>query len=89
MRARDMGIVLGTAADGTPECHYRCPGVRVGHRTLIEGDAVRTGVTIILPHEGDPGSEPVFAGAHTLNGNGEMTGLEWVRESGMLARRWP
>ena len=31
-----------------------------------------------------PGREPVFAGAHRLNGNGELTGLEWVRESGML-----
>jgi len=39
---------------------------------------------VILPHDGDPGREPVFAGSHTLNGNGEMTGLEWVRESGML-----
>ena len=44
----------------------------------------RSGVTVILPHEGDPGAEPVFAGTHTLNGNGEMTGLEWIREAGTL-----
>jgi D-aminopeptidase len=44
---------------------------------------VRTGVTVILPRD-DVWSRPVFAGTHRLNGNGEMTGLEWVRESGML-----
>lgn len=60
------------------------PGVRVGHATLIEGDSVRTGVTVVFPHEGNPWEEPVFAGPHRLNGNGELTGLEWIRESGML-----
>ena len=60
------------------------PGVRVGHRTLVEGTDVRTGVTVVFPHDGDPGEDPVFAGAHRLNGNGELTGLEWVRESGLL-----
>jgi D-aminopeptidase len=53
--------------------------VRVGHTTLVEGDAVRTGVTVVVP-----GELPLFAGAHRLNGNGELTGLEWVRESGLL-----
>jgi D-aminopeptidase len=68
------------------------PGVRVGHTTLISGDGplvvgegpIRTGVTVVVPHEGDPFMEPVFAGCHRLNGNGELTGLEWVRESGLL-----
>ena len=68
-------------------------GVRVGHTTLIRGDGplrrgegpVRTGVTVVIPHDGTVWTEPVFAGTHRLNGNGEMTGLEWVRESGMLA----
>jgi len=54
-------------------------GVRVGHTTLIEGDSVRTGVTMVVPPE-----TPLFAGCHRLNGNGELTGLEWVRESGFL-----
>ena len=54
-------------------------GVRVGHTTLIEGDDVRTGVTVVVPP-----ALPVFAGAHRLNGNGELTGLEWIRESGLL-----
>jgi D-aminopeptidase len=45
---------------------------------------VRTGVTVVVPHDGDVWTEPVFAGAHRLNGNGELTGLEWIREAGML-----
>jgi D-aminopeptidase len=53
--------------------------VRVGHTTLIEGDSVRTGVTVVVPPK-----TPLFAGCHRLNGNGELTGLEWVRESGAL-----
>ena len=60
------------------------PGVRVGHATIVEGDAVRTGVTVVHPHEGNAWEEPVFAGPHRLNGNGELTGLEWIRESGLL-----
>ena len=68
------------------------PGVLVGHATLVEGDGplvvgegpIRTGVTIVVPHEDRAWTEPVFAGCHRLNGNGELTGLEWVRESGTL-----
>ena len=54
-------------------------GMRVGHSTIIEGDDVRTGVTVVVP-----GELPLFAAPFRLNGNGEMTGLEWVRESGLL-----
>jgi len=46
---------------------------------------VRTGVTVVVPRDGDPWTQPVFAGSHTLNGNGELTGLEWIRETGLLA----
>jgi D-aminopeptidase len=68
------------------------PSVRVGHTTLIEGEGplrrgegpIRTGVTLVIPHDGDVWTEPVFAGAHRLNGNGELTGLEWIREAGLL-----
>ena len=83
-RARELGIGIGTLPTGAQNAITDVPGVRVGHTTLVEGDSVRTGVTVIYPHEGNPWEEPVFAGAHRLNGNGELTGLEWVRESGML-----
>jgi D-aminopeptidase len=91
MRAREAGIVIGEGTPGPKNAITDVAGVRVGHTTLIEGDGplevgrgpIRTGVTVILP-PGPLWSEPLFAGAHRLNGNGELTGLEWVRESGML-----
>ena len=83
-RARELGILVGLGKPGPANAITDVAGVRVGHTTLVEGDEVRTGVTVVFPHEGDPGAEPVFAGAHRLNGNGELTGLEWIRESGQL-----
>src|SRR5579859_4227996 len=92
MRARDYGIVIGALATGPHNAITDVQGVRVGFTTLIEEEGalvmgrgpIRTGVTVILPHEGNFWKEPLFAGCHRLNGNGEMTGLEWVKESGML-----
>ena len=83
-RARDLGIIIGALSPGPADAITDVAGVRVGHTTLIEGQSVRTGITVVLPHDGNPGSDPLFAGCHRLNGNGEMTGLEWVRESGLL-----
>jgi D-aminopeptidase len=54
-------------------------GVRVGHCTVLRDPDVRTGVTVVVPPD-----LPLFAGSHVLNGNGEVTGLAWVRESGQL-----
>jgi D-aminopeptidase len=92
MRARDLGIVIGRGQPGPNNGITDVAGVRVGHTTLIAGDGplvtgtgpIRTGVTVVVPHDGDPWTEPVFAGCHRLNGNGELTGLEWIRESGQL-----
>jgi D-aminopeptidase len=79
VRARDLGIEIGDLEPGPLNAITDVGGTRVGHTTLIEGDDVRTGVTVVLPEP-----LPAFAGAHRLNGNGELTGLEWVRESGLL-----
>jgi D-aminopeptidase len=84
VRARELGIVIGSGEPGPANAITDVVGVRVGHATLVEGDDVRTGVTVVFPHDGEPSSDPVFAGTHRLNGNGELTGLEWVRESGLL-----
>ena len=92
MRARDLGIVIGHGRPGPANAITDVPGVRVGHATIIRGDGplvvgtgpVRTGVTMVVPHDGDVFTEPLFAGNHTLNGNGELTGLEWIREAGLL-----
>ncbi len=82
-RARGLGVRIGGLPSGRWNAITDVAGVRVGHVTLIDGDAVRTGVTVIVPAD-EVGRALVFAGCHRLNGNGEMTGLEWVRESGML-----
>jgi D-aminopeptidase len=79
MRTRELGIRLGDQEPGPLDAITDVEGVRVGHTTLIEGEAVRTGVTVVVPPK-----EPLFAAPFRLNGNGEMTGLEWVRESGFL-----
>jgi D-aminopeptidase len=79
VRARELGIEIGEGSPGPLNAITDVAGVRVGHATLIEGDDVRTGVTVIVPSGG-----PHFAGSHRLNGNGELTGLAWVRESGFL-----
>ncbi|MEA2486035.1 MAG: D-aminopeptidase [Actinomycetota bacterium] len=92
MRARDLGIVTGALPPGEHNAITDVAGIRVGHTTLIEGEGalrvgegpVRTGVTVVIPHEGRYWEEPLFAGCHRLNGNGELTGLEWIRESGLL-----
>jgi L-aminopeptidase/D-esterase-like protein len=58
-------------------------GVEVGHRTLIQGDKVRTGVTVVWPR-GKAKNDPVFGGFFSQNGNGDMTGTHWLTESGFL-----
>ena len=90
-RARDLGVPF----DGTPgelNAITDVPGVEVGQTTLIEGEGklvvgkgpVRTGVTAILPLGKTGANTPVPAAMFSFNGNGEMTGSEWVEESGFL-----
>ena len=90
-RASDLGVRIGTGTPGPLDAITDVAGVRVGHTTIVRGDGplrvgegpVRTGVTVVVPCQ-DVGQHLVFAGCHRLNGNGELTGLEWVRESGVL-----
>jgi len=82
MRARELGLPL-PGCTGQHNAITDVPGVAVGYTTLIEGDAVRTGVTAILPR---PDVEvSCAAGWFSLNGNGEMTGTTWLTESGRTA----
>jgi D-aminopeptidase len=93
MRAREAGLQIGLLEPGPLDAITDVAGVRVGHETLIAGDGplvvgtgpVRTGVTAIVPRPEHAWDVPVFAGCHTLNGAGEMTGLEWLRECGTLS----
>jgi D-aminopeptidase len=85
VRTRDLGVVVGEHPTGPHNAITDVAGVRVGHATIeqVGPPAVHTGVTVVVPHC-DIWGEPVFAGAHRLNGSGELTGLEWIRESGEL-----
>jgi D-aminopeptidase len=93
VRARELGIRIGDLSPGALDAITDVEGVRVGHSTIVRGEGplvvgegpVRTGVTVVCPREGLARDEPVFAGSHRFNGNGEMTGLEWIREAGVLA----
>jgi D-aminopeptidase len=86
-RLRDLGIATGTLPPGPWNAITDVPGVRVGTTTLIRNDPsiVRTGVTAIWPRGPDLWTDAVFAGIHSFNGNGEMTGSAWIAEQGMLA----
>ncbi len=84
-RLRDLGIVTGTVPPGPCNAITDVAGVRVGLCTLIEDDphVIRTGVTAIWPRP-DVWTDAVFAGTHSFNGNGEMTGLPWIAEQGLV-----
>jgi D-aminopeptidase len=90
-RARSLGL----AFEGQPGPHNAItdvPGVAVGYTTKISGEGplvvgqgpVRTGVTAILPRGKAKASIPCHAASFALNGNGEMTGLAWIEEAGLL-----
>jgi D-aminopeptidase len=91
LRARALGIVIGSYAPGPLNAITDVAGVTVGQTTLISGDGplkpgqgpVRTGVTVVVPRA-DVWHKKVPAGSFVLNGTGEMTGLAWVGESGFL-----
>jgi D-aminopeptidase len=83
-RARSLGIHL----HGTPgrwNAITDVPGVQVGYTTLIQDESVRTGVTAIHPRGQGGAGDPVAAGFFSQNGNGEMTGVSWVSESGSFS----
>jgi L-aminopeptidase/D-esterase-like protein len=89
-RGRDLGIPF-PGKTGPNNAITDIPGIAVGHVTLIEGEGklipgkgpIRTGVTAILPRP-KGNWDPVFAATFNLNGNGDMTGINWIKESGFL-----
>jgi D-aminopeptidase len=86
-RLRDLGITTGTLPPGRWNAITDVIGVRVGCVTLAHDtpSVVRTGVTAIWPRGPELWTDAVFAGIHSFNGNGEMTGWAWIAEQGMLA----
>ncbi|MGI6207038.1 MAG: P1 family peptidase [Anaerolineae bacterium] len=85
-RLRSLGITIGVLPPGEHNAITDVPGVTVGHVTLNydQPRVARTGVTVVLPRGEDTQTDFAFAGYHSLNGCGEMTGIAWVEESGLL-----
>lgn len=84
VRARTLGIAPGIFSPGPLNAITDVPGVRVGQLTVDAGDSVRTGITAIFPHEGNPFLERVPAAMHVGNGFGKLLGVTQVRELGEL-----
>ncbi len=82
-RIRDYGITVGHLPTGTYNKITDVPGVRVGHAT-IDTDRQKTGVTVILPAEGNLFTHPLTAACHVINGYGKSAGLMQVQELGTL-----
>ena len=94
VRARDLGIAIGTMTPGPLNAITDVASVIVGHSTVVRGSGalrvgegpVRTGVTAVLPRK-DIWFNAVFGATHTLNGDGEMTGIHWIRDLRRLRTR--
>ncbi|MCW3992658.1 MAG: P1 family peptidase, partial [Candidatus Bathyarchaeota archaeon] len=84
VRAREFGIEMGLLETGRLNAITDVEGVGVGHSTLIEGDNIRTGVTAIVPHQGNPFEEKVTAAVDLFNAYGKATGLPQVMFEGVI-----
>lgn len=82
-RIRDYGIEIGRLKPGALNAITDVEGVTVGHVTLSKGD-MQTGVTAILPHQGNIFKEKVIAASHIINGFGKTTGTIQINELGTL-----
>jgi D-aminopeptidase len=85
-RLRELGLTIGSLPTGTFNAITDVAGVKVGYCTLIRDTphVVRTGITAIWPRGSEIWTDYVFAGTFSFNGNGEMTGLPWIAEQGLL-----
>ena len=83
-RVRELGYSVGRFAPGALNAIVDVPGVLVGHRTLIEGERLRTGVTAILPHGGNLYEEKVLGAHHAVNAYGKAAGLTQLAELGTI-----
>jgi D-aminopeptidase len=83
-RVRELGVTPGVLPTGRWNAITDVPGVRVGHRTIVEGDAIRTGITAILPHDGNLFQRKVPGAVHVGNGFGKAAGFLQVRELGNI-----
>ena len=83
-RAREAGIVIGILPTGPLNAITDVAGVKVGQVTIIEGANIRTGVTAILPHEGNLYQDKVPAGFSVGNAYGKFMGSTQIKELGEI-----
>jgi len=83
-RARDLGLAPGVFTPGALNAITDVAGVRVGHTTLIEGDHIRTGVTVVVPHAGNVFQDKVPGAVFVGNAFGKLAGSTQVDELGTI-----
>ena len=83
-RARDLGIKIGVFETGELNAITDVKGVTIGHKTLIQGENIRTGVTAIIPHQKNLYQHKVPAAIYIGNGFGKLTGYSQVKELGNI-----
>jgi len=83
-RPGDYGLTIGILKTGKYNAITDVPGVKVGHVTIIQGDSINTGVTAILPYDGNIFQNKVPAAIHIGNGFGKLTGFPQVEELGNI-----
>ncbi|HSI66164.1 MAG TPA: P1 family peptidase [Planococcus sp. (in: firmicutes)] len=82
-RIRDYGVEIGKLGAGPRNAITDVEGVTVGHVTLSDGNS-QTGVTAILPHQGNVFKEKLIASSHVINGFGKTMGTIQMQELGTL-----
>ena len=96
-RATDLGLQIGLLPAGPLNALTDLEGVTVGHVSLISGDGplrigegpVRTGVTVIVPHQGNIFRNKITAAVHVINGFGKSVGFPQIEELGVIESPWP
>lgn len=91
-RAREIGLAIGNLEPGPANAITDVPGVLVGHTTLIKGSGklvpgkgpIRTGVTAVLPHDGNLFTDSVVGAVHIINGFGKAVGIAQLLELGRI-----
>jgi D-aminopeptidase len=85
-RLRDLGVTIGEFPPGPHNAITDVPDILVGHTTLIydEPRVARTGVTVIVPRAGNVFNDQCYGAYHSFNGNGELTGVHWLEEGGLI-----
>src|SRR5436189_417212 len=83
-RAHDIGLKVGVLPTGSLDAITDVSGVQVGHTTIIQGNDIRTGVTAILPHQGNLFQQKVPGAVFIGNAFGKLAGSTQVNELGEI-----